>query len=59
MYIGLTKEEVYESRKKYGDNSFSKMKSETFIKKLINTLGDPIIKILLLKSFLLILICIF
>ena len=48
MYNGLTDEEVLESRKKYGSNELSKIKKEGFFKLLINTLGDPIIKILLI-----------
>ena len=48
MNNGLTNEQVIENRKKYGSNEFSKLKKETFFKKLINTLGDPIIKILLI-----------
>ena len=48
MYNGLTDEEVLESRKKYGSNNLSKVKKEGFLKLLINTLGDPIIKILLI-----------
>ena len=48
MYSGLSKEEVIKNRKEYGTNGFSKTKKESFLKKLINTLGDPIIKILLI-----------
>ena len=48
MYNGLTDEEVLESRKKYGSNELSKVKKEGFFRLLINTLGDPIIKILLI-----------
>ena len=44
---GLTKEEVEESRKKYGTNELLAKKSKTFISQFIETLADPIIKILL------------
>lgn len=45
---GLTEEEVIYSRNKNGCNSLTKIKKESFIKKLLLTLGDPIIKILLI-----------
>ncbi len=45
---GLTDKEVEEARKKYGSNVLSKKKKKTFLKQLIETLGDPIIKILLI-----------
>lgn len=45
---GLTKEEVEESRKKHGSNELIKTKKDSFIKLLIRSLGDPIIKILLI-----------
>ena len=45
---GLTREEVIKNREKYGSNSLTRAKKESFIKKLISTLGDPIIKILLI-----------
>ncbi len=48
MYNGLSEEEVIESRKKYGSNELSKVKKDSFFRILINTLGDPIIKILLI-----------
>ncbi len=48
MKNGLTDEEVVISQKKYGTNILSKKQKESFIKKLITTLGDPIIKILLI-----------
>ena len=48
MYNGLTDEEVIESRKKYGSNTLNKAKKDSFFKLLIGTLGDPIIKILLI-----------
>ena len=48
MYNGLTLEEVIENRKKYGSNSLTKTKQDSFFKLLIETLGDPIIKILLI-----------
>ena len=45
---GLTDEEVVVSRSKYGTNSLTQKESDTFFKLLIETLGDPIIKILLI-----------
>ena len=45
---GLTKEEVYMSKKTYGSNEISKVKRNSFIKLLLQSLGDPIIKILLI-----------
>ena len=48
MYTGLTDNEVVESRKKYGSNSIPRKKRDSFLKLLLNTLGDPIIKILLI-----------
>ena len=49
MYNGLSDSEVLENRTKYGSNELSKLKKDGFLKILINTLGDPIIKILLIK----------
>ena len=48
MKTGLSEKEVAENRKKYGNNEISKVQQESFIKLLISTLGDPIIKILLI-----------
>ena len=48
MYNGLTDNEVVESRKKYGSNELKKSKKDSFFKLLIGTIGDPIIKILLI-----------
>ncbi len=45
---GLTNVEVEESRKKYGSNELVKTKKDSFFKLLLTTLGDPIIKILLI-----------
>lgn len=46
--LGLTDSEVLEKRKKYGSNELEKAKKDGFFKLLISTLGDPIIKILLI-----------
>lgn len=46
--MGLTEEAVIESRKKHGTNEITKQKKNTFFKLLIESLGDPIIKILLI-----------
>ena len=48
MYTGLTDKEVIENRKKYGSNTIPRKKRESFLRLLIGTLGDPIIKILLI-----------
>ena len=45
---GLTENQIKESRKKYGSNILSKKEKESFLKMLLATLGDPIIKILLI-----------
>ena len=47
-YKGLNNEEVTESRKKYGNNSISKKNNNSFLHLLLESLGDPIIKILLI-----------
>lgn len=44
---GLTSNEVEVSRKKYGSNEITSHKRRTFLGEFIETLGDPIIKILL------------
>lgn len=48
---GLTEKEVVEARKKYGSNKIATAKRNTFIKLFIETLGDPIIKILIIALF--------
>ena len=45
---GLTDKEVVISRQNYGSNSISKHQKNSFISLLIESLGDPIIKILLI-----------
>ena len=45
---GLTDKEVLESRKKYGTNEINSTKMNSFLSLLIESLGDPIIKILLI-----------
>lgn len=45
---GLSDEEVLKVRKKYGSNSINEKNKNTFINLFIETLGDPIIKILLI-----------
>ena len=45
---GLTDKEVLESKKKYGDNKISSTKKDSFFGLFVETLGDPIIKILLI-----------
>ena len=46
--IGLSNNEVIESRKKYGINKIEGKKRSTFIKLVLESLGDPIIKILII-----------
>ena len=46
--MGLSETEVIESRNKNGTNEITKVKKNTFIKLLLESLGDPIIKILLM-----------
>ena len=53
MYItniktGLTEKEVELSRQEYGKNIIFKTKTEGFFKKFLESLGDPIIRILLI-----------
>ena len=45
---GLKKEEVIENRKKYGSNRITIKKRDTFLSLFIESLGDPIIRILLI-----------
>ena len=45
---GLTNEEVWINRKKYGTNSISKIKKNSFLKLFLESLADPIIRILLI-----------
>ncbi len=48
LYKGLTNKEVYENGRKYGTNTFVKNKKNTFFSLFIESLNDPIIKILLI-----------
>lgn len=45
---GLTEKEVAISRKNYGDNELTKKKKNSFVRLLLESLADPIIKILLI-----------
>ena len=45
---GLTDKEVIENRKKFGSNEIRQSKTNSFFSLLIESLGDPIIKILLI-----------
>ena len=45
---GLSNEEVIVNREKYGKNVFTRKKQDTFLKLLLETFSDPIIKILLI-----------
>ena len=46
--MGLNDTEVANNRKKYGTNSITKRKKNTFWQLLLESFGDPIIKILLI-----------
>lgn len=46
--MGLSDKEVTESKKKYGTNHITVTKNNTFIKLLLESFADPIIKILLI-----------
>lgn len=46
--MGLTEKQVIESRKKYGSNIISKKKRNSFFSLFLESLGDPIIKILII-----------
>ena len=48
MLNGLMNKEVIEHRKKYGSNKITKEKKKGMIKLFLESLGDPIIKILLI-----------
>ena len=45
---GLNNKDVLESRKKYGSNTISIKNRNTFFRIVIESLNDPIIKILLI-----------
>ena len=47
MWQGLDKSAVEQNRRKYGDNKLTSVKTSSFFKLLLESLGDPIIKILL------------
>lgn len=47
-YLGLNEEEVKQNRQKYGTNSITTKKQDGFLQLLLQSLGDPIIKILLI-----------
>ena len=46
--VGLNNQEVLDSRETHGSNEISKLKRNSFLQLLIQSLGDPIIKILLI-----------
>ncbi|MGL5296129.1 MAG: cation-transporting P-type ATPase, partial [Culicoidibacterales bacterium] len=48
MIQGLSQQEVDKQRQKYGKNIIVEAEPETFIQKIINALGDPMIRILIL-----------
>ena len=48
MKQGLTEEEVIKSRETYGSNALENIDKVSFLKKLLESLGDPIIRILII-----------
>ena len=48
MKNGLTKEEVIKNRDEYGSNALENIDKISFFKKLLESLGDPIIRILII-----------
>lgn len=48
IVTGLTEEEVIKNKEKYGSNTITSVEQTGFFKKLLETLGDPIIRILLI-----------
>ena len=47
-FEGITEQQAIENRKKYGNNSITKQKHDTFISLFIESFSDPMIKILLI-----------
>ena len=50
---GLTEEEVEKSKEENGTNTINSKENTSFLKKFIESLGDPIIRILLMKRHML------
>lgn len=48
LKVGLTDKQVTKARQKYGNNQISTKEKDSFLKLLLESLGDPIIKILLI-----------
>ena len=48
VYNGLSDEEVKKYRTLYGDNEIKRTKKDSFFKLFLESLGDPMIKILLI-----------
>ena len=48
MLNGLTEKEVIEQRRKYGSNQITQAKQKSMLKLFLESLGDPIIKILMI-----------
>ena len=46
--MGLTNDEVVKLRKEYGSNTYTKIKRKSFLRLVLETFSDPIIKILLI-----------
>ena len=47
-YKGLTSKEVIDSRKKYGNNKIDTFNKNSLLSLIIDSLNDPVIKILLI-----------
>ena len=56
--LGLTDAEVAESKAKYGDNSMTEQKGETFLQKLWGNFQDPMIRILCFALIVNVVLCV-
>ncbi len=56
--VGLTDAEVAESKAKYGDNSMTEQKGETFLQKLWGNFQDPMIRILCFALLVNVVLCV-
>ena len=56
--VGLTDAEVAESKAKYGDNSMTEQKGETFLQKLWGNFQDPMIRILCFALIVNVVLCV-
>lgn len=49
--IGLSEERVAESRRKYGENAFTRQKPETFLSRLLKGCAEPMVIMLFIAGF--------